>query len=550
MKQHPLQHYMRNQAIFTALVLGLVSFFLVVGPTRLQVTNSEWLFSGGWGDTWSHYIGWKHFRQSPWGLPLGANPSNGIELASSIVYSDSIPIAALLFKALSPILPITFQYFGLWILLSFTLQAYFSLRIYSLFFDSRLVQAIGALILVFSPILIHRTNVHVSLTSHWLILASLFLAMRKNFTKDFTAWLILLIVSAGIHPYFLVINFFVFLFTLVLNLVSEKRVRILSLSKVLGLASIPLVLWLYGYFEISLSSQTTEFPYELFRVDMLQPFNFAGWSHLASIGNITELQGNYDAFNYLGPAILVLLGFFLVNLVGDRISVGDSILRNVHLVVPVTLMALYSLTNKISIGRRQIISFAVPEWFEPLTTSLRAAGRFFWPMYYLLSIYVVVYFYRKIKNKKVRVYLLTIVLVFHIADTNYAWRSISNLQYGNLNEQGLSLEYYQRSAWASVLENKSNIIVLPITAPGYQWKIVGTLASDFGLATNSVYLARQDTFVMKKVNDKYLSELEDGRLNEFSTYIVTPEFKQELINRNLLSIDRFYELDGLTLIRD
>lgn len=550
MKQYPLQHYMRNQAIFTALVLGLVSFFLVVGPTRLQVTNPEWLFSGGWGDTWSHYIGWKHFRQSPWGLPLGANPSNGIELASSIVYSDSIPIAALLFKALSPILPITFQYFGLWILLSFILQAYFSLRIFSLFFDSRLVQAIGALILVFSPILIHRTNVHVSLTSHWLILASLFLAMRKNFTKDFTTWLILLIVSAGIHPYFLIINFFVFLFTLVLNLVSEKRVRIFSLSKVLGLASIPLVLWLYGYFEISLSSQATNFPYELFRVDMLQPFNFAGWSHLASIGNITELQGNYDAFNYLGPAILVLLGFFLVNLVGDRISVRNSILRNIHLVVPVTLMALYSLTNKISIGRRQIITFTVPEWFEPLTTSLRAAGRFFWPMYYLLSIYAVVYFSRKVKCKKVRVCLLAIVLVFHIADTNYAWRSISNLEYGNLNEKGLSLDYYQRSAWARILENKSNIIVLPITAPGYQWKIVGTLATEFGLATNSVYLARQDAFAMEKANDKYLRELGDGSLNKFSAYIVTPEFKEELIKRNLFSVDRFYELDGLTLIRN
>jgi hypothetical protein len=550
MKRYPLQHYMRYQAIFTALVLGLVSFFLVVGPTRLQVTNLEWLFSGGWGDTWSHYIGWKHFRQSPWGLPLGANPSNGIELASSIVYSDSIPIAALLFKALSPILPITFQYFGLWILLSFILQAYFSLRIFSLFFDSRLVQVLGAVILVFSPVLIHRTNVHVSLTSHWLILASLFLALRKNFTKDFTAWLILLIISAGIHPYFLVINFFLFLSTLVLNLLIEQRVRILSFGKVLGLASIPLVLWLYGYFEISLSSQATKFPYELWRLDMLQPFNFAGWSHLASIGNITQLQGNYDAFNYLGPAILLLLGFFLVNLVRDRISVGGSIVRNIHLVVPVALMAIYSLTNKISIGRRQIITFTVPEWFEPVTTSLRAAGRFFWPMYYLLSIYVIVYFYRKVKNKKATVYLLAIVLVFHITDTNYAWRSISNLQYGNFNEQGISLDYYQRSAWASVLKNKSHIVVLPITAPGYQWKIVGTLASEFGLSTNSVYLARQDTFAMKKANDKYLNELRDGSLSKFSVYIVTPEFKEELIKRNLFSVDRFYKLDGLTLIRN
>lgn len=541
---------MRYQAIFTALVLGLVSFFLVVGPTRLQVTNSEWLFSGGWGDTWTAFLGWKHFRQSPWSLPLGANPSNGMELASSIVYSDSIPIAALLFKAVSPILPITFQYFGLWILLSFILQAYFSLRIFSLFFDSRLVQAIGALILVFSPILIHRTNVHVSLTSHWLILASIFLALRKNFTKDFTAWLILLIISAGIHPYFLVINFFLFLSTLVLNLLIEQRVRIFSFGKVSGLASIPLVLWLYGYFEISLSSQATKFPYELWRLDMLQPFNFAGWSHLASIGNITQLQGNYDAFNYLGPAILLLLGFFLVNLVGDRISVGGSIVRNIHLVVPVALMAIYSLTNKISIGRRQIITFTVPEWFEPVTTSLRAAGRFFWPMYYLLSIYVIVYFYRKVKNKKASVYLLAIVLVFHITDTNYAWRSISNLQYGNFNEQGISLDYYQRSAWASVLKNKSHIVVLPITAPGYQWKIVGTLASEFGLSTNSVYLARQDTFAMKKANNIYLNELRDGSLSKFSVYIVTPEFKEELIKRNLFSVDRFYKLDGLTLIRN
>jgi hypothetical protein len=213
-------------------------------------------------------------------------------------------------------------------------------------------------------------------------------------------------------------------------------------------------------------------------------------------------------------------------------------------------MAIYSLTNKISIGRRQIITFTVPEWFEPVTTSLRAAGRFFWPMYYLLSIYVIVYFYRKVKNKKATVYLLAIVLVFHITDTNYAWRSISNLQYGNFNEQGISLDYYQRSAWASVLKNKSHIVVLPITAPGYQWKIVGTLASEFGLSTNSVYLARQDTFAMKKANDKYLNELRDGSLSKFSVYIVTPEFKEELIKRNLFSVDRFYKLDGLTLIRN
>lgn len=43
----------------------------------------------------------------------------------SIVYTDSIPLFALLFKILSPLLPANFQYFGLFELLSYALMGGF-----------------------------------------------------------------------------------------------------------------------------------------------------------------------------------------------------------------------------------------------------------------------------------------------------------------------------------------------------------------------------------------------------------------------------------------
>lgn len=53
------------------------------------------------GDPATHWLGWQFFRNSPllqW--PLGANPDYGMEIGSSIIFSDSIPLLAFIFKPL------------------------------------------------------------------------------------------------------------------------------------------------------------------------------------------------------------------------------------------------------------------------------------------------------------------------------------------------------------------------------------------------------------------------------------------------------------------
>ena len=54
------------------IVVGLVSFLLVVGARPLNPTNIGWLKSN---DPTTHYLGWAMFRSGPWTMPPGANPS-------------------------------------------------------------------------------------------------------------------------------------------------------------------------------------------------------------------------------------------------------------------------------------------------------------------------------------------------------------------------------------------------------------------------------------------------------------------------------------------
>src|SRR3546814_12635797 len=79
------------------LFVGAAAFLLVTGGTILSPTYVDWLMQGA--DPAQHWLGWQFFRQSPFfQWPLGANPDYGMEIGSSIVFSDSLPFLAIVFK--------------------------------------------------------------------------------------------------------------------------------------------------------------------------------------------------------------------------------------------------------------------------------------------------------------------------------------------------------------------------------------------------------------------------------------------------------------------
>jgi len=84
-------------SLIIPIIIGIISFFVVVGPKALNPINVDWLLRG---ESLEDYLAWVFYRRSPWSLPLGINPDYGLDISSSIVYSDSIPLLAIFFTGI------------------------------------------------------------------------------------------------------------------------------------------------------------------------------------------------------------------------------------------------------------------------------------------------------------------------------------------------------------------------------------------------------------------------------------------------------------------
>src|SRR5437660_2333865 len=157
-----------------ALGVGTIVFCVWIGYARtLDPTALSWIFHE---DPFQHVMGWEQFRNAPLlQYPITKNALYGLEWSSTIVFTDSIPIAALVLRPFSALLPHPFQYLGWWVLLCLILQAYWAARLVLLRSDRLADAAIGALFFVTTPVVLERLGLQIAVGSHWLLLWALFL---------------------------------------------------------------------------------------------------------------------------------------------------------------------------------------------------------------------------------------------------------------------------------------------------------------------------------------------------------------------------------------
>ena len=119
----------RQRYALAAALLGAVFFVLLYGVRVIDPTNTDWILNRG-SDPSQHYLGWELYRQSDVRLPyLGMSYATVYPYRTSIIYTDSIPLLAVAFKAVSALLPEPFQYLGIWGLFCFMAQGFFAQKI-------------------------------------------------------------------------------------------------------------------------------------------------------------------------------------------------------------------------------------------------------------------------------------------------------------------------------------------------------------------------------------------------------------------------------------
>ena len=363
--------------------LALVLTAYVLGINNLSFVNTNWLAAR---DVTTDLISWKFFKNDIWRFPLGSNPNYGLDVASGIAFSGSIPIMALIFKLFANVLPDNFHYFGLWIFICFFLQSYFAFIIIYNKTESLYFSIVGSLFFLLSPILINRMGLHLSLSAHWLILMSFYIETKKNLSNKSIYWAALISLSSLIHFYFTVMLlgiFFLFLLGNIKKNISYKK----SFKQIfLILSSLTFTMFVVGYFNVPFTDALA-YGYGNYALDISSIFSQSSssvngkidWSFL--IPNTKTL--GQESFAYLGLGGIFLLIFLIIIFISNyNIFIKDEKFLSYFLII--LIFSIIAISNQIHLFGSLIWSFELPKVIYGPLSIVRASGRLFWPIYYLI----------------------------------------------------------------------------------------------------------------------------------------------------------------------
>lgn len=516
----------KNLPFFFALLLGMVAFFLVVGHRALDPMNAEWIL--GRLDPTQHYLGWLFYRSGPWSFPIGLNPNFGQDLSSSIVYSDSIPLLAIPFKVLDPLLPDRFHYFGIWILTCFVLQAGFAWKLLGLYTNNSLFKLLGCWLFIFFPPLLWRVNTpaggHAALMAHFLVLWALYLLLRPIQSKRTSLWVLLLCVTVLTHFYLFAIVALLWITDLANRSLAQKQLSKRQVFQEIFIAFICvlLVAWQAGYFAIS-ASLNNERGYGFYGMNVLGLIDPQGWSYV--LRDSTHHYSWGEGFAYLGLGAITAAIFALLPALKhyskNKLSLIQFFSGHKFLGFLIVALTIFAISNRIGVGDWSY-TYELPASVQRIADILRSSARLFWPVQYLLLIAIFIGIVRHYSNRTV-VWILLLCAVLQIADTSRGWIKNRN-QLAVRHSSDTYAQNLSNPFWQALGKRYRDLTLVPSIDSPPNWENFAVFAATYGMRTNAVHMARVDLAKQEASNFKLNSEINTGKFNPNTLYVVENRF--------------------------
>ncbi len=500
--------------------IGAVFFIDVLGLELLDPTHINWVIQG---DLAQNYFGWQFFRKEEWQWPLGQINSFYYPMGSSILYTDSLPLLAIPFKLFSNYLPAQFQYIGIWLLLSYILQGLFASLLMRLLTPNPALQAFGISFFVWMPIIIARVD-HYTLTSHWLLLAGLWLYFRRwhNPTRAFAAWAVLITISALIHPYIaMMVWALTGAFYLRWWLVDGQSGFFSTSVQILILLVITVACWwMSGFFLVSGTQNLATQGFGYYSMNLFAPLDSFSWSaFIRELPKASDGQG--EGFNYLGLGMWVLLLWAMYEL---KRQPTQNIKKLLPLLGICFLLTLLALSHKITLLHWTIIELP-SEWFHYFTP-FRSSGRFFWVVSYtLLFLALSVIIYRNtVRNS---LFLLSLAFSLQFADL---YPSYHHYRYINNPFHTRWENVLTSPKWAQLATNRHQLLLIPPPNCGVEavpYMSAAYLANQHNMLVNTGRTARLDNEKSTMYCHNLWQMLETGQVEESALYVVSEEYLQQ-----------------------
>ena len=592
-----LKILLRNYSV--PVLIGSFFYWYFTRLNGLDPRDVSWLlpFWHTHIDAAANYLGWEYFRSSPilqW--PLGRTPSLGPGSGASISMTDSIPLMAFIFKPFTHWYQGTFQYFGIWTLACFVLQAIASWKLLSIWVKGQFARGLGCCFFVITPAFLDRLTFHFGLSAHWVVLFALYLFFKRDFSLKM--WIALGVVSTLIQPYLAIMVSAVFLFALIGNQKVFKRLAIYLGA--IGFAAYQAGSFVFGFSNAGSEGFGTYSSNALSMVDPGFPdFDRLPWS--TKIPNVWENAGQYEGFAFLGSGVLIIaVCLFFMRLLANRrfksawpslivlIAFGNFVYRqnaisvlllfgSVLIAICVTqfLLAIkkdkvnaikiggvsvaflvFAFSNIILIGDFSVVQFGIPKFVLDVFAIARTSGRFIWlPMYLVMTVVVVSAL--KYFPRRVGLVIFFVVLLLQINDSSQATRFLSDT-YTRPGPEN----YIPSKTWDVLGSRYRSVEFVPavhkprlfdsnpdfLNTAGWLWRDIGVLGQKYDWKLNSFYFGRVPEAAFLRNNIELDERLQSGNYDSSVLYIFIGSDEWEKAKNSANSSDLIGTLDGVPIV--
>lgn len=498
-----------------AAALGMFVIHSAYGGFILPPSDTGWMLSGRIGpDPVQYWLGWTAFARDEWRIPPGANPGWGMELASSIFYSDSIPLVAFAFKALRPLVEVS-QYWGLWIYACGALQAWMAWLLMGRATTDALARLAVAGLFVMQPLLLGRLGGHFALGAQFLLLIGLWLCVVPGQgVRRVIAWAALMGAAAMIQAYILPMVGALWAADWLARAADRDRRGGAVVEAVVVPATGIAGLWAGGFFLLGGGFGGTWGGYGKMQLDLLAPFDRGYWGAL--LPDI-ETAGHLEAGNsYPGLGALAVIGLgALAWLLGPR----GGLRRHWALLLVLAGLLLLAITHRVAIGGREFEVLPLPEWIVSRADALRASERFFWPVLYAALFGAAVALVRKLGGRRAG-FVLFAALMLQAVDLRPGFARLHH--YFIVQPPTVPLRLSD-PFWLEAAQRYALVRVVPTGMQAPNWEEVAVYAATLGLQTDAVYLARIDPRAVEAVNTRVAALLERGAYEARTFYVLGDE---------------------------
>ena len=501
-------------------LLGALFFIFIFGTAILDFTYTDWIMRGFY-DVSTHHLGWKLFRDSAWYFPFGLMDNIVYPFKISIMYNDSIPLFAIIFKLLSPVLPEKFQYFGLFGILCYILQGGIGALIVKKTGGNTVQSIIGSMFFILSTVMMVRMFFHFPVLAHFILLLCILAYLENNnysLKKRIFVWGGLLALSVSINSYFVPMVMIFLFFCLIREYTITRKIKKQLIAFGASLLILIGTMFCLGAFSFvtvrdasleglgvnSANLNTFINPQQFVLNVGDMPLALEGMSYfLKDMPLATTVQ--YEGYAYLGLGI-ILLGISVLFLSIQTMKKGRSDLKTCkkQQVLPIIGIVLsfliFSLSPTVTFNQYKLFTYPVIKPVELLWASFRNTGRMIWPVVYIIMTVCIWQVIKQFSAKK-SILVLCVFLLIQWADLKPWFVSKGN----NYKTKVTWQSELSSPVWNDLANKYKHIFFMGDYVYFGNFKLHSflDLAGDYKMTVNDFYIARKNT---EMINDNKQKE--------------------------------------------